>query len=139
VTGKLLLTGFCAEKRACAMEQAVNSVTGPTDHNIEPLCTYDVSNDADWPKEGPFGGLSDENFFHRDYPFPKNFKGHFICKSKKSNNFRQVRDSQKIPKPTYRYTKSGSRNRTVTSPSGITRPLAAEIVIPLLLTSQKRL
>jgi hypothetical protein len=54
-----------------------------------------------------------KKIFHGEYPFPKIFKGHFTCKSKKSNNFGQVKDNRKIPKPTY--TKSGSSNRTVTS------------------------
>jgi hypothetical protein len=63
-----------------------NSVTGPTDHTTEPNCTHDASNDADVPEEGP-AGVSSMKFFLAEYPFPKNFKGHFTCKSKKSNNF----------------------------------------------------
>jgi hypothetical protein len=54
-----------------------------------------------------------KSFFTGEYPFPKIFKGHFTCKSKKSNNFEKVKDNRKIPKQTY--TKSGSSNRTVTS------------------------
>jgi hypothetical protein len=89
-------------------------VTKPTDQTTEPICTHDASNDADCSKEVPFRGSHRwKNCFTREYPCPKIFKGHFTCKSKKSNNFGQVKDNRKIPKPTY--TKSGSRNRTVTS------------------------
>jgi hypothetical protein len=88
-------------------------VTKPTDQTTEPICTHDISNDADCSKEVPFRGLIDEKSFTRKYPFPKIFKGHFTCKSKKTNNFGQVKDNRKIPKQTY--TKSGSSNRTVTS------------------------
>jgi hypothetical protein len=116
--------------------------TKPTDQTTEPICTQDISNDADCSKEVPFGGLMDEKkFFTGEYPFPKIFKGHFTCKSKKSNNFGQVKDNRKIPKPTY--TKSGSSNhfRSSTPPSvvalstgdvtsGVKRPLAVEIEIP---------
>jgi hypothetical protein len=52
-------------------------------------------------------------FFTGDYPFPKNFKEHFTCKSKQSNNFWTIKGSRKNPKPIY--TKSWSRNRTVIS------------------------
>jgi hypothetical protein len=88
-------------------------VTKPTDKTTQPICTHDISNDADCSKQVPFGVSSVKKFFHGGYPFPKIFKGHFTCKSKKSNNFGQVKDNRKIPKQTY--TKSGSRNRTVTS------------------------
>jgi hypothetical protein len=89
-------------------------VTKPTDKTTEPICTHDISNDADCSKEVLFASLIDENkFFTGKYPFLKIFKGHFTCKSKKSNNFGQVKDNWKIPKPTY--TKLGSSNRTVTS------------------------
>jgi hypothetical protein len=114
--------------------------TKPTDQTTEPICTHDASNDADCSKEVPFGGLIDEKNFAGKYPFPKIFKGHFTCKSKKSNNFRQVKENRKIPKQTY--TMSGSRNRTVTT-SGLARPIAAEIVflpfsaIKALITSKR--
>jgi hypothetical protein len=65
------------------------------------------------PRKCLLGVSSMKNFFTGEYPFPKIFKGHFTCKSKKSNNFGQVKDNWKIPKPTY--TKSGSSNRTVIS------------------------
>jgi hypothetical protein len=65
------------------------------------------------PRKCLLGSHRWKKFFTGEYPFPKIFKGHFTCKSKKSNNFGQVKDNRKIPKPTY--TKSGSRNRTVTS------------------------
>jgi hypothetical protein len=78
------------------------------------------------PRKCLLGVSSMKNFFTGEYPFPKIFKGHFTCKSKKSNNFEQLKDNRKIPKPTY--TKSGTRNRMVTSRSGLARPLAAEIV-----------
>jgi hypothetical protein len=88
-------------------------VAKPTDKTTEPICTHDISNDADCSKEVPFGVSSMKNIFHGEYPFPKIFKGHFTCKSKKSNNFGQVKDNRKIPKPTY--AKLGSSNRSVTS------------------------
>jgi hypothetical protein len=65
------------------------------------------------PRKCLLGVSSMKNIFTGKYPFPKIFKGHFTCKSKKSNNFGLVKDNRKIPKPTY--TKSGSSNRTVTS------------------------
>jgi hypothetical protein len=69
------------------IEQAVNSAAAPTDHTAEPICTHDASNDEDSPKEGPFGGLSDVKNFYGEYPFPKNFKGHFTCKLKSRITF----------------------------------------------------
>jgi hypothetical protein len=33
------------------------------------------------------GVSSMKNFFMGEYPFPRIFRGHFACKSKKSNNF----------------------------------------------------
>jgi hypothetical protein len=66
------------------------------------------------PQEGAFWGSHRwKTFFTGVYPFPRIFKGHFTCKSKKSNNFWMVTDRRKISKPTY--IKSGSRHRTVTS------------------------
>jgi hypothetical protein len=60
----------------------------PTDQTTEPICTHDISNDADCSKEVPFGGLIDEKFFSRGSIIPPQiFKGQFTCKSKKSNNF----------------------------------------------------
>jgi hypothetical protein len=100
-------------------------VTKPTDQTTEPICTHDISNDADCSKEVPFGVSSMKKFFTGEYPFPKIFKGHFTCKSKKSNNFGQVKDNRKIPKPTY--TKSGQtierwlHFRSSTPPSGRNR------------------
>jgi hypothetical protein len=44
---------------------------------------HNASNDADLPKEVPFGRFIDKKFFMAEYPFPKIFKGHFACKSKK--------------------------------------------------------
>jgi hypothetical protein len=77
------------------------------------ICQAYVSNDVACLKAVPFRGLIDEKFFQGEYPFPRIFKGHFTCKSKKSDNFWFVRDRRKIPKPTY--TKLGSRNRLVRS------------------------
>jgi hypothetical protein len=54
-----------------------------------------------------------KTFLTGEYLLPKNFKGHFTCKSKKSNNFWSVRHRRKIPQPIF--TKSGSRNRLMTS------------------------
>jgi hypothetical protein len=34
-----------------------------------------------------WGSHRRKNFFTGEYPFPRIFKGHFTCKSKKSNNF----------------------------------------------------
>jgi hypothetical protein len=34
-----------------------------------------------------FLGLFDDKLYSGDYPFPKIFKEHFVCKSKKSNYF----------------------------------------------------
>jgi hypothetical protein len=66
-----------------------------------------------------------KKFFTGEYPFPKLFKGHFICKSKKSNNFGQVKDSRKIPNRLYRI---GLKQSNGDFTSGLARPLAAEIV-----------
>jgi hypothetical protein len=47
-------------------------VTKPTDQTTEPICTHDISNDADCSKEVPFGGLIDEiNFSRGNIPSPK--------------------------------------------------------------------
>jgi hypothetical protein len=50
-------------------------------------CQAYASNDVVCHKEVPFGGLIDEKNFSGGVPFPRIFKGHFTCKSKKSNNF----------------------------------------------------
>jgi hypothetical protein len=68
-----------------------------------------------------------KNFFHGEYLFPKNFKAHFTSKSKKSNNFDTVKDSRKIPKPTYTNRVKESNGDFT---SGLTRLIAAEIVFP---------
>jgi hypothetical protein len=66
------------------------------------------------PRKCLLGVSSMKKIFSRgNIPSPKFSKGIFTCKSKMSNNFGQVKDNRKIPKPTY--TKSGSSNRTVTS------------------------
>jgi hypothetical protein len=57
------------------------------------------------PRKCLLGVSSMKKIFTGEYPFPKIFKGHFTRKSKQSNNFGQVKDNRKIPKPTY--TKSG--------------------------------
>jgi hypothetical protein len=102
-------------------------VTKPTDRTTEPICTHHISSDADCSKEVPFGALIDEkNIFTGEYPFPKLFKGHFMCKSKKSNNFGQVKDNRKIPKSTYTKIRVKESNGDFTS--GLARPLAAEMV-----------
>jgi hypothetical protein len=88
--------------------------TKPTDQTTQPICTQDISNDADCSKEVPFGGLIDGKALSRGHILsPKNFKGHFTCKSKKSHNFWQEKDNRKIPKQAY--TKLESTNRAVTS------------------------
>jgi hypothetical protein len=38
-------------------------VTKPADETTEPICTHDISNDADCSKEVPFRGLIDETIF----------------------------------------------------------------------------
>jgi ABC-type thiamine transport system substrate-binding protein len=58
-----------------------------------------------------------------EYSFPKIFKGHFTCKSEKSNNFGQLKDNRKTSKADFT--------------CGLQRPLAAEINKRPLLTSQK--
>jgi hypothetical protein len=51
-------------------------VTKPTDETTEPICTHDISNDADCSKEVPFRGLIDETIFSRwNIPSPKFSKG----------------------------------------------------------------
>jgi hypothetical protein len=67
-----------------------------------------------------------KKMFHGEYPFPKIFKGHFTCKSKKSNNFGQVKDDRKIPKTDLSQIGVNESNGVFTS--GLARPLAAEIV-----------
>jgi hypothetical protein len=75
----------------------------------------------------PFGGLINENFFSPgEYPFLKNFKRNFICKSKKLNDFSQVKDNRKIPKPNLY--QIGVKESKGDFTSGLTRPIAVEIV-----------
>jgi hypothetical protein len=100
--------------------------TKPTDQTTQPICTHDISNDADCSKEVPFGGLIDEKIFTGEYPFPKIFKGHFTCKSKKSNNFGQVKDNRKISQRDLYHIAVEQSNGDFTS--GLARPLAVEIV-----------
>jgi hypothetical protein len=51
-------------------------VNKPADQTTEPICTHDISNDADCSKEVPFGGLIDEKSFSRgNIPSPKFSKG----------------------------------------------------------------
>jgi hypothetical protein len=52
-------------------------VTKPTDHTTEPICTHDISNDADCSKEVPFGGLIDEKISHGGISLPQNFQRAF--------------------------------------------------------------
>jgi hypothetical protein len=101
------------------------SVNKPTDQTTEPICTHDISNDADCSKEMPFGCLINKNF-SQGISIPKIFEGHFTCKSKMSNNFGQIKDNRKIPKPTC--TKLGVKESNGDFTSGLARPLAAEIV-----------
>jgi hypothetical protein len=55
-------------------------VNKPTDQTTEPICTHDISNDADCSKEVPFRGLIDEKkIFTGEYRFPKIFKRYFTC------------------------------------------------------------
>jgi hypothetical protein len=67
-----------------------------------------------------------KNFFTEEYPFPKIFKGHFTCDSKKSNNFGQVKDNRKNSKTDLYQIGVKQSNGDFTS--GLARPLAAEIV-----------
>jgi hypothetical protein len=52
-------------------------VTNPTDQTTEPICTHNISNDADCSKEVPFGGLINEKFFHGGISLPQNFQRAF--------------------------------------------------------------
>jgi hypothetical protein len=69
-----------------------------------------------------------KNFFTEEYPFPKIFKGHFTCKSKKSNNFGQVKDNRKIREPPNAKYQIGVKKSNGDFTSGLARPLATEIV-----------
>jgi hypothetical protein len=82
----------------------------------------------------PFGVSAMKNFFRGEYPFPQNFKQHFTCESKKSNNFLQVKADQKFQnRPIPNRVKESNDELT----SSLTRPLAAEILKRPVLTSQK--
>jgi hypothetical protein len=51
-------------------------INNPTDQTTKPICTHDISNDANCFKEVPFGGLIDEKIFSwGNIPFPKFSKG----------------------------------------------------------------
>jgi hypothetical protein len=58
-------------------------VTKPTDQTTEPICTHDISNDADCSKEVPFGGLIDEKIFHGGISLPQNFQRAFYMQIEK--------------------------------------------------------
>jgi hypothetical protein len=64
------------------IEQAVNSITSPTDYTTEPICMHDASNDANSPKEGPFRGLSNEKFLMGNI-LPQKFQRTFYMQIKK--------------------------------------------------------
>jgi hypothetical protein len=55
-------------------------VTKPTDNTTEPICTHDISNDADCSKQVPFGGLIDEKIFHGGISLPQNFQRTFYMR-----------------------------------------------------------
>jgi hypothetical protein len=58
-------------------------VNKPTDQTTEPICTHDISNDADCSKEVPFGGLIDEKNFSRGISLPQNFQRAFYMQIEK--------------------------------------------------------
>jgi hypothetical protein len=58
-------------------------VTKPTDQTTEPICTHDISNDADCSKEVPFGGLIDEKIFSRGNIPSQNFQRAFYMQIEK--------------------------------------------------------
>jgi hypothetical protein len=79
------------------------------------------------PVKGLLGISAMKKIIHREYPFPKNLKAHITCKSKKSNNFWQVKDSRKIPKLTYSKSRSRNLSRCDVAqvfPGHLERPLA---------------
>jgi hypothetical protein len=57
--------------------------TSPTDQTTEPICTHDISNDADCSKEVPFGGLIDEKNFSLGNILPKKCQTAFYMKIEK--------------------------------------------------------
>jgi hypothetical protein len=58
-------------------------LTKPTDQTTEPICTHDISNDADCSKEVPAGVSSDEKIFHGGISLPQNFQRAFYMQIEK--------------------------------------------------------
>jgi hypothetical protein len=77
---------------------------------------------------GPWtiGGLIDEKNFHGGLSLPQNFQTAFYMQIEKSNKFGQVKDNRKNSKTDIYQIEVKESNGDFTS--GLTRPLAAEIV-----------